>query len=141
MKKLSVILVTLAAILSLTGNCYAASTEAINPEAQPVTLYGKVGNGIGKISAGGTTVAKYGTGLIRTGACWVKSVSMYAPSIGDAVMIYNGLDAATTGIEFELSISAATSNPPAWNAGAYFDQGIYIHATDTDVLTNIVFDY
>ena len=134
-------LVVLAILLSLAGNCYAASTEAINPEAQPVTLYGKVGNGIGKISAGGTTVAKYGTGLIRTGPCWVKSVSMYAPSIGDAVMIYNGINGAITGIEFELSISAATSNPPQWSAGAYFDQSIYIHATDTDVLTNIVFDY
>ena len=139
MKKYLVILAVI--VLSLTGNCYAASTEAINPEAQPVTLYGKVGDGIGKISAGGTTVATYGTGLIHTGACWVKSVSMYAPSIGDAVMIYNGLNGATTGIEFELSISAATSNPPTWNAGAYFDSGIYIHATDTDVLTNIVFDY
>lgn len=87
------------------------------------------------------TKTQYGTGLMITGYCQVQSISMYAPTIGDAAMIYDGLTAADAGRKFELSISAATSNAH-WNAkGAAFRNGLYIQATDTDVMVAVVFDY
>jgi len=91
----------------------------------------------------GNVKALYGSGLIAGGPVRILSVSMFAPASGDAVMIYNGINGNSTGIEFELSISANTMTDSIHfgDEGAFFKKGIYIHATDSDVLTNVVFDY
>ena len=88
-----------------------------------------------------TPVTQYGTGLMKSGYCQVQSVSMYAPTAGDAAMIYDGLTAADSGRKFELIISANNSNAH-WDAkGAAFQKGLYIKATDSDVMISVIFDY
>ena len=91
----------------------------------------------------GNVKALYGSGLVAGGPVRILSVSMFAPTTGDAVMIYNGINGSSEGIEFELAISVniRTASIYFGDEGAFFEKGIYIHATDSDVLTNVVYDY
>ncbi len=124
MKKLFVIL---AIILSLVmvGNGYAESNQinAVSGMYSPIK-------------------SQYGTGIMWSNPLWLKSISMYGATAGDAVMVYNGIDGRPTGIEFELSIGANTSNSPTWDAaGAYFEKGLYVHCSVSTILVTAVFDY
>src|SRR3989338_9649664 len=76
-----------AIILSLAGNCYAASSEAINPEAEPVTIYGKSlsSSGINKIVAGSTVKSQTGGGQFFTGGCRVLGISIKKVTAGDNI--------------------------------------------------------
>lgn len=148
MKRWIVILAVIVLSLGMAGQALAVNaTEAINPEAQPTLGYGKAGDGIQKMLASPRTAyVKAGSGVVYTGSCRVIRVSMYAPTAGDAVSVYNsGVEDIYQGgintFEFELSISANTSNAH-WDAGGItFTNGVYLHATDTDVITNVIFDY
>jgi len=147
MRKVLILAVILLSLGITTKALAVEATEARNPEAQPMLSYGKSGNGIEKMLASPRTAyVKAGSGVVYTGSCRVIKVSMYAPTAGDAVSIYNsGVENIYQGgintFEFELSISANTSNA-YWDAGGItFTNGIYLHATDSDVITNVIFDY
>ena len=125
MKKVIVILAIIILSLGIVVNYGYAESNVINPVSQKYR----------------PIKSQYGTGIMYPGPCWIKSIAIYAPTAGDAAMIYNGLNGATAGIEFELSIGVNLSNAYHDFGSAYFDKGLYINTTDSDVLVVAVFDY
>src|SRR3990167_1775951 len=125
--------VVAAIILSLAGNCYAASSEAINPEAEPVTIYGKSlsSSGINKIVAGSTVKSQTGGGQFYTGGCRVLGISIKGVTAGDDIR----------DLEFELGISANNSSTFIDAKSATFYRGIDILAVASTIVTSITFDY
>ena len=72
-------LIILAMILSLAiiSNAYAAATEAINPEAEPITIYGKVNAGtISTFSKKEVVVTTLATDLAVAGTSTVYTLQM-----------------------------------------------------------------
>src|SRR3989338_1803155 len=145
--------VVAAIILSLAGNCYAASSEAINPEAEPVTIYGKSlsSSGINKIVAGSTVKSQTGGGQFYTGGCRVLGISIKGVTAGDNIGVYDTSVATKSGsdisgydirdLEFELGISANNSSTFIDAKSATFYRGIDILAVASTIVTSITFDY
>lgn len=130
--------------LEMVGNIQAATNEAANPEAQPVTIYGKSGSGIDIIRAGADDKkSQIGSGQIYTGACRLLSVDFTSATAGDTIGIYDTTDSSypIDTIEFELTIAANTSTLPYDAKGAPFVNGIRILSTNANSFIGIVFDY
>jgi len=127
--------------------------------AGAVTLTNFDGTGEGRINNGALRISdkakviKNGRGstvVYDLGACNVLSINMYAPTSGDNIAVFDlatpntfayGYAAATAVPEFEIAISANTSTVQMDTKGAPFTKGIYVLATDTDVLWSVVYDY
>ena len=134
----------LVASLLFVGTAYAAPTVIIDQDGQSMA---RVKNGklaVNRCKEVETRYSISGSGYLYEGECFVQSVSMYAPTAGDFSTIYNDDQSnpqTNEDLEFELAIGTNTSIASIDAGGAYFNEGIYVHATDTDVLTTVVYDY
>ena len=146
MKKVFIV----ALILMLIGMAFVIrksfavdATEAINPEAEPVIMYGKTVSGISKIAGGPSyVIAETGTGMRYNGTCNIHGIQVYGLSTGDIAVVEDRNTLGTTnGIKFEAAISANTSSEYIDAKGTAFTYGIYVTTTDSDVFVSITYDY
>ena len=163
MKKFFV--VAIIAILSLgvigvVKSSYAVNaTEAVNPEAEPIIVYGQSRSrpsngdssiGIAKLSTEPTK--KMGLGQVFNGIGRVYSVTIYSDTAGDLVGLYDigavggnyyGAGASVTNsLEFEIAIAANTSSTTVYLQGAKFENGLFIAASDAaNTKCGVVYDY
>jgi hypothetical protein len=144
----SVAVLALIGLALVVGKAFAVdATEAINPEAQPMIMYGQSRTrtdstvlGISKMSAEPTK--DRGTGQIYSGECRLYTVTLYSDTAADMIGIYDMATGTKDFLEFELAISANTSSVSANFFGAKFEKGIYIKATDgTNSVVGVVYDY
>ena len=150
------VIAVLAIILSLgiVKQLWATNaTEAINPEAEPVIIYGKSLStaGINKIVAGSTVGSQIGTGQFYTGGCRILGISIRGATSGDNIGIYDDSVLTKSGtdvgiydirdLEFELGISANNASAFIDAKGATFSRGISILTTASTTVTSITFDY
>ena len=94
---------------------------------------------------GNPTVPKaiIGSGQLYTGPCRILSVNFYSSTAGDMVGIYDTVDPTCpiATLEFEMGISANTSNAPMYSPNAPFLNGIRILSSSATAVTTVVFDY
>lgn len=153
MKKYFVVLAVILSLIMARQSYATNATEAINPEAEPVIIYGKSlsSSGINKIVAGSTVQSQIGSGQLYTGACRILGLSIRGATSGDNIGIYDdsvlnksGSDVGIYDIrdlEFELGISANNASTFVDAKGATFSRGISILATASTIVTSITFDY
>ncbi len=79
-------------------------------------------------------------GLIYTGACRVQSFVITGVSAGDVALIYDAATATGTPI-FDIKVGTAVDTKVIPCYGAPFSTGIYVDATDADVITTAIYDY
>ena len=84
-----------------------------------------------------------GSGQLYTGPCRILSVNFYSSTAGDIVGIYDTVDTSypIVTLEFEMGISANTSNAPMYSPNAPFLNGIRILSSSATAVTTVVFDY
>lgn len=150
MKKLFI----LALLIAMAVPCYAA-TKATQASMDKGISGGVVG--VGDLSSGDTaevsdsgsvnTVARSkaitnqnGDGLAYTGACRIQTILVSGVSAGDSVVIYDALT-ATGNPKFDIFVGTAADTKVVVLGGAPFATGIYVDATDGDVITATVLDY
>ncbi len=147
MKKFVVFGLAILFLFVLQGLVLAAPVTIADPGGQSEAT---VRDGL--IGAPNGIKMQTGSGVVYTGACRVLSVSLYGATAGDTIGIYNTSAAEQAqykigpypieDLEFELGISANTSNAPTWDAkGAKFNFGIKILATVSTTKTSVIFDY
>jgi len=84
--------------------------------------------------------SQFGDGHMYTGAARIQTICVEGPTAGDYAEIYDAITATGTA-KFDPRIAANTSSQCYDVGGAPFATGIYINATDGDVLTTVVYDY
>ncbi len=140
------ILGVMVLLLGITNMAYAA--------ASPVTIESSDGQSIAKVSNDSLKISNRsraisnsaGTKLMYNEAVNIQSISIYAPTAGDNVAVFDSNVTTSAQLggavpEFEISIAANTSSATVYCGGAPFKNGIFVLATDSDVIITVVYDY
>ncbi len=116
---------------------YVSITDASSGAAAEVSSSSGALNMAGRAQA---ITRSSGDGLIYTGACRVQSFVITGVTAGDVALIYDAVTATGTPI-FDIKVGTAVDTKVISCYGAPFATGIYVDATDTDVITTAIYDY
>ena len=145
MKKFFAVMAIIILSLAMVGQVWAVdATEARNPEAQPMLMYGKSTNGnIAKFSAEPTKMYTTGQKQVCNMPCRLYTVTFYSDTAGDLVGIWDIPSINNDQwLEFEIAIAANTSSTTVNFNGVKFENGLYISSTDpTNSRIGVVYDY
>lgn len=153
MKKLFLIALLVLA-LAIPSYCIAADTAhsvAVSSDIGQTVAIADASSGVlaevsstsGALNVAGRAQAvstKGGDGLLYTGACRVQTITVSGVSGGDYVFVYDAVTATGTP-KFDIYVGTAADTKNIVVGGAPFATGIYLDATDDQVVTTAVYDY